>query len=124
VDIIPLIVLTLASIWSAWQFFWGAPLGSRRYFRQSSMREPLTYEWNEDGLRIHNERMSNRLRWDEFLRWAESPDSIVLIMTERTYMPIAKRFFSAADLAELRSQLKVVRRVGPKGAANTRPSSP
>jgi hypothetical protein len=110
-NLLPLALLSLVWLWFGGNYLWGAPMGSRRYFRQTQLHTPLEFDWSSDGFSVRGENMFQRIPWPKVLRWSEDRDSIVIAMTQRSYMPVPKRFFDPADLDELRGFLAGARKV-------------
>jgi len=110
VDLAPMALVCAFWFWLGGVYIWGAPFGSRRYFRQSGLRRPLNFNWSAAGLRISGEAMFQEHAWRDVLRWKEDRAAIVVVMTERSFIPIPKRLFSEPDLAELRAFLAPIRR--------------
>jgi hypothetical protein len=108
-DLAPLAMVALLWAWYAGRLLLGSPGNARRYFRQSKLSRPLEYEWDEAGLSVRGEDMFQRLKWSDMLRWAETRATIALMITDRSYIPIPKRFFTAEDLEDLRSRLRAAK---------------
>jgi hypothetical protein len=104
-DDLPLVVLAAIWSWIIWSIRWGAPIGSKRYFRQSRHRLATEYEWDEVACTMRGEDMFNRIKWRDIRRWGENRDAIALGLSARTYIPIPKRFLSPEQRESLLQHL-------------------
>jgi hypothetical protein len=93
--------------WLLYQQRWGMPFGTRKAFRQQkALQGPITMAWSADGYVMESERGRWVAPWRDYVGWAEDKSTLIALQTDRLFNLVPKRFFSEAELAEMRSYLE------------------
>jgi hypothetical protein len=108
------VILSIIAIWSAL-----VPVLMRRQIRRTisatpSLREPQTYHFAPEALRMTNPLAAAELRWDAVLEAAETSEFILLYYSPKCAYYVPKRIVGSR-LAELREFLRSM--MGSRAAA-------
>jgi hypothetical protein len=113
--------LAILLIFLLFQYLYRPYLLRRAFNRQKDLSTPFEWELSESGLSVSNPDGNALIPWNDFEKWAEGKEMILLYHSHNTFRMIPKRLFNAeSDLQYLREQLtlnnvpdagKVVKRV-------------
>lgn len=70
------------------------------YLKQHGKFGKLTYRFGNSGVRVGNENVESDVPWEDYLKWKESDQMILLYLSGRTYTIVPKRMFQAAEQLE------------------------
>lgn len=88
------------------QHYYSVPRLARRVFQeQPTQAGPFTVEADHEQFTLTSDRGVFRLRWDELVRWYETPNIIAMYVNSYSAIPLRKSQMSAAMVSFLRSQL-------------------
>lgn len=82
------------------------PMMARRHFRQSkALHDDIEVSWDEEGIAMRGRHGHGRYAYDEFHRWSESANLLLLYQSEMLYNIVPKRALGPEKLADLKAQL-------------------
>jgi hypothetical protein len=68
------------------------PLIQRRTYRKYKLlQEPVTLNFDDDGVKLSTDSYYINLKWDKFIRWKDDDNYILLYISPRQYYVIPKR---------------------------------
>jgi hypothetical protein len=74
--------------------------------KHKDLSAPFEMELSEEGLRVSNPKGSAMIPWNNFLKWAEGKDMVLLYRSYIMFQMVPKRLFPReSDLQFLREQL-------------------
>jgi hypothetical protein len=92
---IPWLVSVCAAIWVlsiAYNLVWGIRRIARRQFRELAMyREPFSFQWEKDRLRIEAGASVSDLRWGDLASWYRYDGGYLLYPSSRMYVLVPER---------------------------------
>jgi hypothetical protein len=99
-------VIGFALVWLA--VTWLNPgISARRQFRNiPSAQHPIRMEASDSGLNIHSAHSDSKVAWSAYVDWGEGKSVFIVLPQPRIYVPIPKRAFGDAQLAEFREILR------------------
>lgn len=82
------------------------PRRSRYLFRQQPvMAEEVRATWDADAFRTESESATSRVRWGDFVRWADSEEALLLFSNDLIFYILPKRVFDEPTRADILAQL-------------------
>ena len=100
------LVLVLALILSAVQY-WVLPRQTRRMYNQTSLlREQIALSWDENGFAIEGNSAKSRIAWQDLYAWDEEQNLFVLMQNEMLYNLVPKSALDEEQTVDLRNCLK------------------
>ena len=91
------------------------PWKTRRIYRQQkALQRELAYKFDDDGVSVTNENGQSLTPWDDYLKWKQNDNLILLYLSDCMYHMLPNRFFSNANEVDgLREILRS--RIGKEG---------
>lgn len=83
--------------------YWVLPRQSRRQFQQlAALAEEVQMIWDEQEVTFTRTRATATFAWNEFYRWSENDDLLLLAQSEAYYNIVPKRALDPEQSADIR----------------------
>jgi len=100
--------LAILLVFLLFQYLYRPYLLRRVFNRQKDLSAPFELELSESGLSVGNPDGNPLIPWNEFEKWAEGKEIILLYHSHNTFRMLPKRLFSGEkDLQYLHEQLTI-----------------
>lgn len=86
--------------------------------QQKGLGGEITYDWDQDGLRVTGETGHSRLAWGDYVRWLEDDRVLVLFQSDNILNLMPKSRLTSKQAAEIRERLTA--EIGKAGARKKR----
>jgi YcxB-like protein len=98
--------LALLLVFLLYQHLYKPFMLGRTFKKHKDLSAPFEMELSEDGLSVSNPKGSAMIPWNNFLKWAESREMVLLYRSYIMFQMVPKRLFTReSDLQFLREKL-------------------